>query len=53
MSPLELSSPMTAGLEYCNITKTQGKELKMVFINMIEILKEKTNKSFKVIYEQQ
>ena len=51
MSPPEPSNPATAGPERHKIAETQGKDLKIVFNNMIEVLKEEITKSLKDIYE--
>lgn len=51
MSPLELSSPTTEGPENCSTAEAQNKGLKMAFMNIIMILKEEMNKSFKEMYE--
>lgn len=52
MSFWELRYPTTAGHEYSKIVKVQIKELKIDFIEMIEVLKKEMNKFFKEIYRQ-
>ena len=47
MSPLELSNLTTAFPEYCNIAEGQDKDHKIVFMDMIENLREQVNKSLK------
>lgn len=47
MSPLALSNPTIAGPEHYNIAEAQDKALKIAFIKMIEVFKEKTSKSLK------
>lgn len=47
MSPLDLNYPTRAGLNYCNIAESQEKALKIIDVWMIEIHKEKMNKSSK------
>jgi predicted nucleotide-binding protein (sugar kinase/HSP70/actin superfamily) len=51
MSPPELGNPVTAGPEHCNTAEAQGKDLKIVFKNMTEVLKEEMTKSLKEVYE--
>lgn len=43
ISPLELSNSPTAGPEYPIIAEGQGKDLKVAFVNVIEVLKEEVN----------
>lgn len=50
MSPPELGNPVTAGPEHCNTAEAQGKDLKIVFKNMTEVLKEEMTKSLKETY---
>lgn len=53
MFPLNPSNSTTVGhiAEYCNIAEAQDKDFKIAFLNMIETLKEKINKSLKEINE--
>ena len=50
MSPLEPSSPNTAGPEQSKIFETQVKDLEAAFTNVIEVFGEEMNKSLKEIY---
>lgn len=50
-STVEPSNPMTAAPKYSNIVKGQERFLKTAFMNMIEILNDKMNKSPKEVYE--
>lgn len=50
MSPLEPSNTTIVDSEKCNIAEAKGKDFKIAFINMIEVLKEEINKSLKEIY---
>lgn len=43
MSPLEPSYLTIVDPEYSTITEAEGKDLKITFMNMIQILKEETN----------
>lgn len=47
MSPLVLTYPTTASLEYPNTAEPQENDLKINFIKMLEVLKEEINKSLK------
>lgn len=49
MSPLEPSYPTTAGPAYSNMAKTQDRDLKMAFMNSIEVLNEEMDRSPKEI----
>lgn len=48
MFPLEARNASIVGSENC---KTQNQNLTVIFMNIIEVLKEEINKSFKEIYE--
>lgn len=48
---LESSNSITAETEFCNITKAQGKKLKIVYMNMIKFPKKKWINLLK-IYEK-
>ena len=48
MSPLEASNPTT---ENCNRAESQEKDLKIAFMNMIEVFKEEVSKSLKETYK--
>lgn len=50
MSSVESSNPNIVGFENCNIAEGQDKDLKITFINMTKVLKEKMNKGLKEIY---
>jgi hypothetical protein len=50
MSPQKPSNITTANHEYCNITETQEKDLKIPLIKMIDVLQNEINKSLKEIY---
>jgi hypothetical protein len=50
-SSTRAQQPYHTGPENCNIVKAQDTDLKITFINMIEVLKEDMNKSLKEIYE--
>jgi hypothetical protein len=52
MTLLGPSNPSTVDPKKCNIAKEQDKDLKIAFMNMIEVLKHKMNKSIKEIYEE-
>lgn len=41
-----------ADSEYCNVANAQVKDLKIAFINMIEVLTKEVNKSIKEIFEK-
>lgn len=43
MSPRELSNSTIVDPEDCNTAEKKDKDLKMAFMNMIEVLKEKMN----------
>lgn len=45
MSALKPSNSTTLGLKNCNIAEALGKDFKTAFINMLEALKDKINKS--------
>ena len=45
MSQLETSTPTIANPEYCNIVEAQEKDLKIVFQDMIDILKEENKRN--------
>ena len=47
MPPLEPSYPTPVGPKYSNIGEAQEKYLKVNYVKMIEVLKEKINKSLK------
>lgn len=47
ISPLELSYSPIAGSEYSIIAEGQGKDLKVAFVNVTEVLKEEVNTFFK------
>lgn len=49
---LQSRNPSTAGREYYNIAEIHVKDLRIGFMNMIEVLKEKTNLPLKEIYEK-
>ena len=51
MSPLEHSNPSTADPEYSNIVGRQEKDLKIAFMNVLEVLKEEMNKTLAEICE--
>lgn len=51
MSSLEPSNPITVGPENCNADETQDTDLKMAFMNLIEVFKKEINKPLKEIYE--
>lgn len=51
MFPQKSSKPTTASPKNCNISEVQDKDHKIVYINMIEDLKEELSKSIKEIYE--
>lgn len=51
MSPLKASNPSKVGPEKGNIVEAQDKDLKKTFMNIIEVLKEKMNKSLFKNYE--
>lgn len=40
MSPVALSTPTTVSPEKCNIVEAQDKNIKITFINMLEVFKE-------------
>jgi hypothetical protein len=44
MVPLEVSSSTTARPEYSNTAEAQGNNLKIIFMKMIKVLKEKVMK---------
>ena len=50
-SSTRAQQPYHTGPENCNIVKAQDTDLKITFINMIEVLKEDMNKSLKEIQE--
>lgn len=52
MSPVESSNPTIVGFENCNIAEEQDKELKITFMNIIKVLKEKMNEGLKEIYKK-
>lgn len=52
MSPVESSNPTIVGFENCNIAGEQDKELKITFMNIIKVLKEKMNEGLKEIYKK-
>jgi hypothetical protein len=45
--PLKSKAPTISGPEYCNIAEGQDKDHKIVFMDMIENLREQVNKSLK------
>lgn len=45
MSQLEISTPTIADPEYCNIVEAQKKDLKIVFQDMIDIIKEENRRN--------
>jgi hypothetical protein len=46
-----VSNHITVGPEYCNVTEAQEKkDLKIIFMNIIEVLKEEITKLLKEIY---
>lgn len=49
MSQLKPRKPSTMGSDNCCIAEAQGNDLKIAFWNMIEVLDEEVNKSFKEI----
>lgn len=49
--PLWSSSPTTIDLEKCNIAKTQNKYFKIVFVNILGVLRDEINKSLEEIWE--
>ena len=51
VSPLVPSNPATESLEYSNMAKAQEKDLKIPFMNMIQVLREEISKSLKEIYK--
>lgn len=44
---MEPNRPTTVSSGYCNMAEVQDKDRKIVFINMIEVLKKEMNKSLK------
>jgi hypothetical protein len=51
MSPLESNNPTIVASEKCNRSEPKDKDLKIAFMNMMEILKEEMDKSSKEVYE--
>lgn len=51
ISSQELSNPSITDSEKCSRTKAQVKDYKMAIKNMLEIFKEKMNKSINEVYE--
>lgn len=51
MYPLKASNPTTTGPESCSKTEAQDKDLAITSMNIIEVLKDEMNKSFKEGYE--
>lgn len=51
MSSLVSNNPTTEDPEYCNIAEILGKDLKINFMNMIEVFKEEINTLLMETYE--
>ena len=51
MFPWNPSIPTKVGPERRNIAEAQGKDFKLAFMNMLEVLEGEINKSLKEIYE--
>lgn len=51
MGPLEPRNPIIASPEKCKQAEAQDKDFKVVFVNMIEILREEMNNFISEIYE--
>lgn len=51
MGPLEPRNPIIASPEKCKRAEAQDKDFKVVFVNMIEILREEMNNFISEIYE--
>lgn len=51
MTPQKSTQPTTESPKNCNIAEAQEKYHKIVYINMIEDLKEEIDKAIKEIYE--
>lgn len=51
ITPLEPSNRTTVNSEKCNIAETHESDVKITFMNMTEIYKEKVNKPLNAVYE--